>query len=166
MSVKWYLALLVGVFVAALAVVTVTQRATAGASPPILVPVLVTLGAVALAILLVRLVLRDIARPFHSAGVNIRSNVDQLSAVVQQLAATTAEQSSGVAETSATMEELGPGGRIDRRDGRPGRHPGRHHPQQPGAGPVRHPDLGRADPDPGRPGGRGRGHHRPDQRDR
>ena len=47
-----------------------------------------------------------IARPFHSAGVNIRSNVDQLSAVVQRLAATTAEQSSGVAETSATMEEL------------------------------------------------------------
>ena len=106
MSVKGYLALLVGVFVAALAVVTVTQRATAGASAPILVPVLVTLGAVALATLLVRLVLRDIARPFHSAGVNIRSNVDQLSAVVQRLAATTAEQSSGVAETSATMEEL------------------------------------------------------------
>jgi methyl-accepting chemotaxis protein len=107
MSVKGYLALLVGVFVAALAVVTVTQRATtAGASPPILVPVLVTLGAVALATLLVRLVLRDIARPFHSAGVNIRSNVDQLSAVVQRLAATTAEQSSGVAQTSATMEEL------------------------------------------------------------
>ena len=106
MSVKGYLALLVGVFVAALTVVAVTQRATAGASPPILVPVLVTLGAVAVAALLVRLVLRDIARPFHSAGVNIRSNVDQLSAVVQRLAATTAEQSSGVAETSATMEEL------------------------------------------------------------
>jgi len=106
MSVKGYPALLVGVFVAALAVVTVTQPATVGASPPILVPVLVTLGAVALATLLVRLVLRDIARPFHSAGVNIRSNVDQLSAVVQRLAATTAEQSSGVAETSATMEEL------------------------------------------------------------
>jgi methyl-accepting chemotaxis protein len=106
MSVKGYLALLVGVFVAALAVVTVTQRAAAGANPPILVPVLVTLGAIALAALLVRLVLRDIARPFHSAGVNIRSNADRLSAVVQQLAATTAEQSSGVAETSATMEEL------------------------------------------------------------
>ena len=106
MSVKGYLALLVGVFVAALAVVTVTQRAAAGANPPILVPVLITLGATALAALLVRLVLRDIARPFHSAGVNIRSNVDQLSAVVQRLAATTAEQSSGVAETSATMEEL------------------------------------------------------------
>ena len=106
MSVKGYLALLVGVFVAALAVVTVTQRAAAGANPPILVPVLITLGATALAALLVRLVLRDIARPFHSAGVNIRSNVDQLSAVVQRLAATTAEQSSGVTETSATMEEL------------------------------------------------------------
>ena len=93
-------------FVAALAVVTVTQRATGDGTTAILVPVLVTLGAVAVATLLVRLVLRDIARPFHSAGVNIRSNVDQLSAVVQRLAATTAEQSSGVAETSATMEEL------------------------------------------------------------
>ena len=106
MSVKGYLALLVGVFVAALAVVTVTQRATGDETTAILVPVLVTLGAVAVAALLVRLVLRDIARPFHSAGVNLRSNVDQLSAVVQRLAATTAEQSSGVAETSATMEEL------------------------------------------------------------
>ena len=106
MSVKGYLALLVGVFVAALAVVTVSQRATGDGTTAILVPVLVTLGAVAVAALLVRLVLRDIARPFHSAGVNIRSNVDQLSAVVQRLAATTAEQSSGVAETSATMEEL------------------------------------------------------------
>jgi len=106
MSVKGYLALLVGVFVAALAVVTVSQRATGDGTTAILVPVLVTLGAVAVATLLVRLVLRDIARPFHSAGVNIRSNVDQLSAVVQRLAATTAEQSSGVAETSATMEEL------------------------------------------------------------
>jgi methyl-accepting chemotaxis protein len=106
MSVKGYLALLVGVFVAALAVVTVTQRATGDGTTAILVPVLVTLGAVAVAALLVRLVLRDIARPLHSAGVNIRSNVDQLSAVVQRLAATTAEQSSGVAETSATMEEL------------------------------------------------------------
>jgi methyl-accepting chemotaxis protein len=106
MSVKGYLALLVGVFVAARAVVTVTQRATGDGTTAILVPVLVTLGAVAVAALLVRLVLRDIARPFHSAGVNISSNVDQLSAVVQRLAATTAEQSSGVAETSATMEEL------------------------------------------------------------
>jgi methyl-accepting chemotaxis protein len=82
------------------------------------VPALVTLAAVGFAALLIRLVLRDIARPFHSAGVNIRSNVDQLSAVVQRLAATTAEQSSGVAQTSATMEELArrpwasaPGGR-------------------------------------------------------
>jgi diguanylate cyclase (GGDEF)-like protein len=33
---------------------------------------------------LIRLVLRDIAQPFHSAG----SNVDQLSAVVQRLAVT------------------------------------------------------------------------------
>ena len=82
MSVKGYLALLVGVFVAALAVVTVTQRATGDGTTAILVPVLVTLGAVAVATLLVHLVLRDIARPFHSAGVNIRSNVDQLSAVV------------------------------------------------------------------------------------
>jgi methyl-accepting chemotaxis protein len=106
MSVKGYLALLVGVFVVALAVVSVSQRATAGAMPAILVPVAVTLAAVALAVLLIRLVLRDIARPFHSAGANIRSNVDQLSAVVQRLAATTAEQSSGVAQTSATMEEL------------------------------------------------------------
>lgn len=107
MLVKGYLALLVGVFVAALAVVTVTQRsAGAGGWPGLLVPALVTLVAVAFAALLIRLVLRDIARPFHSAGVNIRSNVDQLSAVVQRLAATTAEQSSGIAQTSATMEEL------------------------------------------------------------
>ncbi len=86
--------------------VSVSQRATAGATPAILVPAAVTLAAVALAVLLIRLVLRDIARPFHSAGVNIRSNVDQLSAMVQRLAATTAEQSSGVAQTSATMQEL------------------------------------------------------------
>ena len=106
MSVKGYLALLVGVFVVALAVVGASQRATAGAVPAVLVPVAVTLAAVALAVLLIRLVLRDIARPFHAAGVDIRSNADQLSAVVQRLAATTAEQSSGVAQTSATMEEL------------------------------------------------------------
>jgi methyl-accepting chemotaxis protein len=82
-------------------------RATAAAGRlAVLLPLLAVLAGVALAVALVRLVLRDIARPFHSAGVNIRSNVDQLSAVVQQLAATTAEQSSGVAETSATMEEL------------------------------------------------------------
>jgi uncharacterized protein YukE len=106
MSVKGYLALLVGIFVAALVAVTATRPATATGRPAILVPALVTLAAVALAALLIRLVLRDIARPFHSAGANIRSNVDQLSAVVQRLAATTAEQSSGVAQTSATMEEL------------------------------------------------------------
>jgi methyl-accepting chemotaxis protein len=83
------------------------ERATAATGRlTIPLPVLVTLAAIALAVLLIRLVLRDIAGPFHSAGVNIRSNADQLSAVVQQLAATTAEQSSGVAETSATMEEL------------------------------------------------------------
>jgi methyl-accepting chemotaxis protein len=87
-------------------VVAVTQPASATGRPAVLVPALVTLVALALAALLIRLVLRDIARPFHSAGVNIRSNVDQLSAVVQRLAATTAEQSSGVAQTSATMEEL------------------------------------------------------------
>jgi len=60
----------------------------------------------------------------------------------------------------------GPRGRLHRRDRRPRRHPGRHDPQQPGAGPARHPGLGRAHPGPGRPGGRGRGHHRPHQRDR
>ena len=112
MSVKGYLALLVGVFVAALAVVTVTQRATAGASSPILVPVLVTLGAVALATLLVRLVLRDIARPFHAAGVNIRSNVDQLSAV---LAATqldvVASGGVGTLDDVRTLATLAVGGR-------------------------------------------------------
>jgi methyl-accepting chemotaxis protein len=106
MSVKGYLALLVGVFVVALAVVGVSQWATAGVVAAVLVPVAVTLGAVAIAFLLIRLVLRDIARPFHAAGVDIRSNADQLSAVVRRLAATTAEQSSGVAQTSATMEEL------------------------------------------------------------
>jgi hypothetical protein len=31
-----------------------------------------------LAVVLIRLVLRDIARPFRSAGVNIRRNADQL----------------------------------------------------------------------------------------
>ena len=48
MSVKGYLALLVGVFVGDL--------------------LLVTLARVAIAVPLIRLVLRDIARPFHSAG--------------------------------------------------------------------------------------------------
>jgi methyl-accepting chemotaxis protein len=61
---------------------------------------------VALALWLIRLVLRDIARPFHAVGANIRSNADQLSTAVQLLATTTADQSSGVAQTSATMEEL------------------------------------------------------------
>ena len=83
------------------------ERAAAAAGRlAVLLPLLAILAGVALSVLLARLVLRDIARPFQSAGVGIRSNVDQLSAVVQQLAATTAEQSSGVAETSATMEEL------------------------------------------------------------
>jgi predicted signal transduction protein with EAL and GGDEF domain len=72
----------------------------------VLLPLLVTLAGVAVAVALIRLVLRDIARPFHSAGAYIRSNADQLSTAVQRLAATTAEQSSGVAQTSATMEEL------------------------------------------------------------
>jgi methyl-accepting chemotaxis protein len=83
------------------------ERAMAAAGRlTILLPVLLTLAGIALAVLLIRLVLRDIARPFHSAGADLRSNADQLSAAVQQLATTTAEQSSGVAETSATMEEL------------------------------------------------------------
>jgi len=83
------------------------RRAAAAAGRRALLPPLVAgVVAVALAVLLVRLVLRDIARPFHAAGANIRSNADQLSTAVQQLAATTAEQSSGVAQTSATMEEL------------------------------------------------------------
>jgi hypothetical protein len=50
MSVKAYLALLVGVFVVALAVVGVGQRAIAGAVPAILVPVAVTLAAVAVGV--------------------------------------------------------------------------------------------------------------------
>jgi methyl-accepting chemotaxis protein len=83
------------------------ERAMAAAGRlTILLPVLVTLAGIALAVLVIRLVLRDIARPFQSAGADLRSNADQLSSAVQQLAATTAEQSSGVAETSATMEEL------------------------------------------------------------
>jgi predicted signal transduction protein with EAL and GGDEF domain len=111
MTVKGYLALLVGVFVVALLVVTlalgslVDDRAGAWGLT-VLLPLLVTLAGVAVAVALIRLVLRDIARPFHSAGAYIRSNADQLSTAVQRLAATTAEQSSGVAQTSATMEEL------------------------------------------------------------
>jgi hypothetical protein len=38
----------------------------------------VTLAGVAVAVLLIRLVVRDIARPFHWAGADIRSNDDQL----------------------------------------------------------------------------------------
>ena len=72
----------------------------------ILLPAVVIVAGIAFAVLLIQLVLRSIARPFRSAGADVRSNADQLSAAVQQLATTTAEQSSGVAETSATMEEL------------------------------------------------------------
>jgi methyl-accepting chemotaxis protein len=72
----------------------------------ILLPAIVILAGIAMAVLLIQLVLRGIAKPFRTAGADVRSNADQLSAAVQQLATTTAEQSSGVAETSATMEEL------------------------------------------------------------
>ena len=83
------------------------ERATAAAGRrTLLLPLLAALAAVALALWLIRLVLRDIARPFHAVGANIRSNADQLSTAVQLLATTTADQSSGVAQTSATMEEL------------------------------------------------------------
>jgi methyl-accepting chemotaxis protein len=83
------------------------ERATASAERLTLaVPVLVVVAGVAMAFVLIRLVLREIARPFRSAGGDVRSNADQLSSAVQLLASTTAEQSSGVAETSATMEEL------------------------------------------------------------
>jgi methyl-accepting chemotaxis protein len=82
------------------------RAAAAAGRRVLLVALLATLAALAVALLLVRLLLRDIARPLHQAGANIRSNADQLSTAVQLLAATTADQSSGVAETSATMEEL------------------------------------------------------------
>ena len=83
------------------------ERATAAAGRrTLLLPLLAALAAVALALWLIRLVLRDIARPFHAVGANIRSNADQLSTAAQLLATTTADQSSGVAQTSATMEEL------------------------------------------------------------
>jgi methyl-accepting chemotaxis protein len=83
------------------------DRATAAANRfTVVLPLLVVLVGGAVAFLLIRLVLREIARPFRAAGGDVRSNADQLSAAVQQLASTTAEQSSGVAETSATMEEL------------------------------------------------------------
>jgi methyl-accepting chemotaxis protein len=82
------------------------HAAAAAGRRVLLVALLATLAALAAALLLARLVLRDIARPLHQVGANIRSNADQLSTAVQLLAATTADQSSGVAETSATMEEL------------------------------------------------------------
>jgi methyl-accepting chemotaxis protein len=82
------------------------RTAAAAGRLTVLLPLLVVLAVAGLALWLVRRVLHEIARPFHAAGINIRSNADQLSAAVQQLAATTAEQSSGVAQTSATMEEL------------------------------------------------------------
>src|SRR5215213_4824567 len=81
------------------------RTAAAAGRRTVLLPLLVILAVAGFALWLVRRVLRDLARPFHAAGINIRSNADQLSAAVQQLA-TTAEQSSGVAQTSATMEEL------------------------------------------------------------
>jgi methyl-accepting chemotaxis protein len=84
----------------------VEQTAAAAGRRTVLLPLLVVLAVAGFALWLVRRVLRDLARPFHAAGINIRSNAGQLSAAVQQLAATTAEQSSGVAQTSATMEEL------------------------------------------------------------
>jgi methyl-accepting chemotaxis protein len=82
------------------------DAAAAAGRRVLLVALLATLAALAVALVLVRLVLWDIARPLHQVGANIRSNADQLSTAVQLLAATTADQSSGVAESSATMEEL------------------------------------------------------------
>jgi hypothetical protein len=66
-----------------------------------------SLAGVAVAVLLIRPVLRDIARPFHSAGTNIRSNADQLS---------TAEQSSGVAEARDQRRRGGRAGRAGARE--------------------------------------------------
>src|SRR5215213_9889641 len=82
------------------------RTAAAAGRRTVLLPLLVILAVAGFALWVVRRVLHDLARPFHAAGLNIRSNADRLSAAVQQLAATTAEQSSGVAQTSATMEEL------------------------------------------------------------
>jgi methyl-accepting chemotaxis protein len=82
------------------------RAATAAGRLTVLLPLLVAVGGTALAWLLIRRVLGDIARPFQAAGVDLRSSANQLSSAVRQLADTTAEQSSGVAETSATMEEL------------------------------------------------------------
>jgi len=86
---------------------TTADREIAGAGRlAVLLPAAVVLAGVVMAVLLIQLILRGIARPFRAAGTDVRTNADQLSTAVQQLATTTAEQSSGVAETSATMEEL------------------------------------------------------------
>jgi methyl-accepting chemotaxis protein len=82
------------------------RAATAAGRWTLLLGLLVTLAAAALSLWLTRLLLRGIARPLHAVGADIRTNADQLSTAVQLLAATTADQSSGVAETSATMEQL------------------------------------------------------------
>jgi hypothetical protein len=73
MTVTGYLAPLVGVFVVALLAVTLALGSLvddpAGAwGLTVLLPLLVTLAGVAVAVLLIRLVLRDIARPFHPGG--------------------------------------------------------------------------------------------------
>ena len=81
------------------------RTAAAAGRRTVLLPLLVILAVAGFALWVARRVLHDLARPFHAAGINIRSNADRLSAAVQQLAATTAEQSSGVAQTSATMME-------------------------------------------------------------
>jgi methyl-accepting chemotaxis protein len=72
----------------------------------VLLPLGVMTIGVGLAVLLIVSILRGVARPLQAAGADVKGNADQLSTAVEQLAATTAEQSSGVAETSATMEEL------------------------------------------------------------
>jgi methyl-accepting chemotaxis protein len=72
----------------------------------LLLVVAVILAGSGVAGLLVLGILRGVARPLRAAGADVKSNADQLSTAVERLAATTAEQSSGVAETSATMEEL------------------------------------------------------------
>src|SRR5215211_4902692 len=71
------------------------RTAAAAGRRTVLLPLLVILAVAGFALWVVRRVLHDLARPFHAAGLNIRSNADRLSAAVQQLAATTAEQSSG-----------------------------------------------------------------------
>jgi Methyl-accepting chemotaxis protein (MCP) signalling domain/Four helix bundle sensory module for signal transduction len=72
----------------------------------VLLPALVMVTCLASAVVLIRSILRAMARPLREAGAEIRNSADQLSTAVEQLASTTAEQSSGVAQTSATMEEL------------------------------------------------------------